>query len=445
MSSSATESPRVVAAADAARLNRSRSKLRERVRNSLLVLPAAAVLVAIVLGEALVEFDYALANRSDDSIEVLFEATASSVQGVTAAVATAMLTFIGVVFSLTILALQMASSQFSPRVMRTFVRSRMTKWTMAIFMATFTYSLVLLANIEPGNDDVDAFLPAVSFLLLIVLVFTSLLLFVAYVNNVIRLVRVGHIIDTVARETRRVTRRTLVAPSDVLQVAPPPSGSPITVVRSRKGGVLGGVDVRRLARIAASRECTLEVRVRIGEYVGCGQTVVIVRGERSPSARRIRSAVVLDTERTMFDDPAFGLRQLVDIASRALSPGINDPTTAVQALDRITEAMIGIGQRADPPANYLWKGQEIRLVRPVHDWPAFVELAFTEVRRFGHDSPQIARRLAASIDDLLHELDEHRHPPLLHQRRLLEDAVRATALPPAEQRLMLIADRSGLG
>jgi len=411
----------------------------------MLVVPTLGIVVGWVVAELVAELDVIVAELEGESIERVLGATAGSVQVVTAAVATAMLTFMGVVFALTILALQMASSQFSPRVMRTFVRSRMTKWTMGTFMATFTYAIVLLAYIEPGNDEVAAFLPAIAFGVLLIGVFACLFLFVAYVNHVVRLVRVGQIINRITMESRLAIDQALVVPGDLREVAAPDLTGAVSTVTAERSGVLGGVDLRSMARLGERHDCTLELRVRIGDFVADGGPLVTLHGTDAPPIAAVRRTVFVDTERTMFEDPAFGLRQLVDIASRALSPGVNDPTTAVQAIDRIGELLSEIGHRADPPAHWLGPGGAVRVVRPVHDWDAFVRLAYTEVRRYGSDAPQVARRTLASLNDLLEGLPDHRHPPLLEQRRLLGETVAAEDLPEGDRTMMSVPDRSGIG
>jgi len=432
-----SQPPRVLAA-ETRRRSAARFRLRERLRNSLLVVPATAILGGLIAADLVMAFDDLLVREgSVDSIESLAGYSASSVQSSTAAIATAMLTFMGVVFALTILALQMASSQFSPRVMGAFVRSRMTKLTMGMFMATFSYSLWLLTSIEPGNDDVPVYLPLVAYLFLLLLVIVTLFVFVAYVNRVVQFVRVGRIVEAILAEARTSVDNALVRPERLREVAPPELATPSAIITSRRAGVLGGIDVRRLTRLADRHDVVLVLRAKVGDYVYEGEDLVEIHGGSSNTGRSVCRAVFVGTERTMFEDPWFGVRQLVDIAVRALSPGVNDPTTAVQAIDRLVDLLVLIGRRADPPQNHLGRNSVVRLVRPVHDWSATIELAFTEIRRYGADSPQIPRRLLAAI--------ESRHAPLLHQRELIRTATSEAPTAEHDRELMKVADSSGLG
>lgn len=419
-------------------------RVRERLRNSLYVVPTASILAALVAAELMTELDQAVAAGGEE-FDVIVEVTAESVQAVTTAVAAAMLTFIGVVFALTILALQMAASQFSPRVMRTFVRSRVTKVTLGLFMATFAYSLTLLAATEPGSDTVASFVPVLGFVVLLVLVTATLFDFVGYVSHVVRLVRVGHVVHAVAAETRSAIDDAIPVAAGGTAVPAPPSEPRAGTVVAPRAGTIAAVDVARLAALADRADCVIVLHDRVGDDVAEGESIATVVGAAAPDPRSVQRCVVIDTERTMLEDPAFGIRQLVDIAIRALSPAVNDPTTAVQALDRIIELLAVIGHRADPVTHHLGRAGTVRVVRPVRDWATYVELSFTEIRRYGHDSPQVGRRLAAALDDLATALPSDRRPALEQQRRLLTESIAASGLPPGERAVLSIADRSGLG
>ena len=161
-------------------------------------------------------------------------------------------------------------------------------------------------------------------------------------------------------------------------------------------------------------------------------------------AHRLRRGVVMDDERTIDDDPAFAIRMLVDIAIKALSPAINDPTTAVQSIDRIEDLLryaaskhLSVGFVAD-------EAGVTRLVYPTPTWDDLVELALEEIRSCGANQYQIARRLRALLDSLLEDLPQRRRPALRTQLALLDDAV-ATAFPESQRQAALVPDRQGIG
>ena len=147
----------------------------------------------------------------------------------------------------------------------------------------------------------------------------------------------------------------------------------------------------------------------------------------------------------MRQDPAYGFRQLVDIGEKALSPALNDPTTAVQAVDRLLDLLGRIARRGTPTGVYDDDDGEVRLVRPVMSWSGYVALAFEEIREYGGSSIQVQRRLRAAIDELLGTVPEELHPPLQRQRRLLAQSAARYFTDPEELALAVASDESGIG
>ncbi len=446
------DGPGQVAAARPGRSSVRFARLAERVRDSLIIVPLLGLLIGwglarLLSGRALNDSlsDWmdswypSVAGREDSWVWF----SAATFQTVTGTVAAAMLTFIGVVFSLTILALQVASSQLSPRIMRTFVRSNVVTATLAVFLATFVYSLTVLSAIQPGSDEVDAFEPFIAYYALLVLVGATLVMFVGYVSHIVRLIRVHHILDSVAAETRGWVRRNERRAGPRLDAASPPTGPVTSSVTAAHDGVVSLVDVQALVRLAHRHDCVLVLRARIGDHLTARSVLADAIGGAVPDAAAVRRHVDISSDRTVREDPAFGVRQIVDVASRALSPAVNDPTTAVQAVDRLTGLLVEIGQVADPPEHWVDDQGTVRLVQPAHSWADLVALAFEEIRQYGAESAQVTRRLSSSIDELVAILDESRHAALLEQRRRLVADVEALGVRDAEDRLT--ADRSGLG
>ncbi|GCE00454.1 DUF2254 domain-containing protein [Embleya hyalina] len=365
---------------------------------------------------------------------------ASGTKDTIATMSSAMLTFIGVVFSITLVALQMAS-QFTPRVVRVYVRSRVTKVTFAMFLTTFLYSLRVQK--EFGNSEDHP--PALAASLAMGLVVTSLVVFVIYVHSTIRLMRVTYVIGYVAQESLNLlAARAHAAP------VPTPTGEPTAVLPYRgPPGVLQDVNVARLVFLARRHDVVIALLPRVGDFLTHGMPLAVIHGSPNrrglPAATRVWPCLTLGVERTMHQDPAFGLRQLVDIASKALSPAVNDPTTAVQALDRIHALLtlmsgIELGDRA-----HVDRRDRLRLIEPVAPWADMVDLGLTEIRLYGAGAPQVTRRLSAALDDLLDITPPARRPELLRQRALLHEAVARAHPDEANRRFALEPDRQGIG
>lgn len=437
---------------------RSRSR-REQLRTSIWVVPAVMVVGAFVLQNVLVEIDTSIST--DPEIANWFTASIDVAQETSSTIAAAMLTFLGVVFSLSILALQLTSGQFSPRVMRTFLRARSTKLALGTFMATFTFALMTLVSIQTDRGGTD-FAPVLTLSVLILLVLASLFVFLAFVRTMVRMIRVSYVVAEVGQETvaaLRAPRRFVEARAPTLVV------EPYVIRHEGRSGVLGGVDVQSLVRIAARHHVVVEVLVRFGDFVATGTPVLAVHGQDPMSGlptARLQRGLLVHVERTMFLDPAFGIRQLVDIAVRALSPAVNDPTTAVQVIDQLTEILQvggtvgpgpGTGARQEAlgpgdgtsPGAVVDRSGVVRLLVKMRSWESLVGLAFTEIRRFGSDSPQVSRRLMAAFDELIKTLPPARQAAIGAQRDKLTRDVRQAESDPDEQDLYLTPDRSGLG
>ena len=371
-------------------------RAREWERDRFWVLPSLLVLAGVVLAVLTAEAERLGIPTSWPSGLRVDPSASGDILGVVAA---SMLTFVGVVFTLTLVALQLASAQLSPRVIRTFVRSGVTKAAFGIFLATFAYAMVALV-LEGARNNEPAQSRAVTMAL--VLVAASLVVFVVYVTATMKLLQVSWVITAVANETRAAVAANYPAADGYLQTDPPRLSSDPRVVRlaARDGrgykgslGVVLGIDRARVVDLARRHGCVLELVVRVGEYVPTGGAVFAVHGPVPPFDDKLLACVHLGRARTLYQDPSFGLRQLVDVAIQALSPALNQPTTAVQVIDRLQDILLRISRRPEPTGLFADDNGAVRLVQQVPTFDGLLDLAFTEITADGADSPQVARRL----------------------------------------------------
>ncbi|MGW1077421.1 DUF2254 domain-containing protein [Streptomyces sp. NPDC002537] len=422
------------------------SPLREHLRDTFWFAPAvgltgAAVLagVSLVLDGLLIE---ALQADGDYTTVSGLIDLADDTKTIITTVGSAMLTFIGVVFSISLVALQMASGQFSPRVVRLYVRSRITKCTFAWFLATFLFALLVQASYQGDTDPRTVqTVPIISSVACVLMVLVSLALFVAYVNSTIRLMRVSHVIDHIARESFRVLDKHGAAGAEAPELAP----AVATVAHRGRGGVLRDVNIARLVRVARRYGVVLRLIPRIGDFVVPGTPLLAVHGGGPPPSRALRYTVSVGVERTFHQDLGFGLRQLSDIAQRALSPAVNDPTTAVQCLDRIVQILAVVADRPLGALQHRDRQGAVRLVQDLPGWTDLVDLGFAEIRHCATGAPQVTRRLMAALDDLSALAPEGRRSPLRRHRVLLRQAVERTVPEPADRDFALQPDRQGIG
>ncbi|MEU6868086.1 DUF2254 domain-containing protein [Streptomyces sp. NPDC046876] len=432
--------------------------LRKRMRNSFLFVPFTGLLLGWLLATAVVQTDTFIHDldarwTAVDLADLWFLRTAAdlgaSAETAVASMSSAMLTFIGVVFSITLVALQMAAGQFSPRVLRLYVESRVTKLTLAVFLCTFLYTLRLQKEYTAAADADDAVVPYVGASLAMGFVVLSLVLFVVYVHSTIRLMRVTYVMDHVGEESLALIREsaepTLPGQDGEPEADPPPDPGGSLVLHVWRPGVLQAVDVERLVALAERDGLVLHLIPRIGDFLVPYTPLFRVTGGPTPPDDALQAALDIGVERTTEQDLAFGIRQLADIAARALSPAVNDPTTAVQSLDRIQVLLTALARQPLGRAHHRGRGGAVRLVETLPSWPELLDLALTEIRDYGVGSVQVTRRIAACLDDLEQLAPPERREPVRRHRDLLEEAVWTAAPSPLRAAFALQPDRQGIG
>jgi uncharacterized membrane protein len=240
-----------------------------------------------------------------------------------------MISFTGIVFTITIVALQLASQQFSPRILRTFFEDQKSQFSLSVFVATFVFALISLRQISADTNPV----PRLTVTLSLVLVVASMIVFVGYLDHMAKSIRISYIIVELGDETRKVIDNFLPATSSSETESLPRDGEP-DHVRATRPGVLNEIHIDQLIDLARDRGARIHVLPSLGDFVPEGGKLAAVYGGTVEHAD-VRRYIDLGRERSMDQDVAFGFRQLVDIAVKAISPAINDPTTAVQALDQL--------------------------------------------------------------------------------------------------------------
>lgn len=419
---------------------------REALSDSLWFLPMGLAAGYGVLALVIVAFDSALAAW----VPYTFVGGASSAQDLLSTIAAAILSMATLGLSITIVALQLASQQFSPRVMRTFFRDRGTKVAIGMLLGTFVYSILVLRSVVPQSEAMEAFVPSVAVSGAFLLTLISLGVFIYYVDHVAHAIRVVHIIEAVAEETRE-TLGALMGPGTVPDPTTLPSGPPDAVLNNhRRPGIVTDIDSAGLVALARRHHCCLGIVPYVGDFVPLRAPLARVWFDPGhsgmPTPEQLGDHVALGRERTMGQDAAFGFRQLVDIAEKALSPAMNDPTTAVQAIDQIHDLLRRLATADYPTGYYLDEPGALRAMRPLHRWDDYLDLALTEIRQYGATSVQVQRRLRALLADLTEATRDapERARPITRHLELLELSV-LTGLPEGDRELARVPDEQGLG
>ncbi|MFI9761530.1 DUF2254 domain-containing protein [Streptomyces sp. NPDC051963] len=401
------------------------------------ILPLFGIVLGVILAECAVAADGA------DWPPGGWRYSATTASGVLSAIVGAMVALLGFVVTIGVLVIQQATGTLSPRYMRLWYRDRLQKSVLATFTGTFAFAFSLLRSIESNS------VPDLGVTLAGVAVAVSLLLLLIYLNRFTHNLRPVAIADLVGRMGEDVFARGAVKLHDAEphDGEPLPSRDPVTVVRSPRGGAIQAFNTAGLVAAAARHDCTFVVPYLIGDYVPPGAVLVEVRGGTSvPDPRIVIGLIALGPERTIDQDPAFALRVLVDIAIRALSPAVNDPTTAVQVLNHIESFLTRIGMRPLPGRYVLADDHgRPRLVLRGRGWADFLELAVSEIRDYGATSVQVSRRLRALLDGLLGTLPPTQRTAVQAELDLLRQSVERSFTDPAHRAVAQRADRQGIG
>ena len=370
-------------------------KTRQYLKGSLWFLPLLGGIAGAVLG--LLE---PVITRGI-TVPLALEYSASTASSLLSAIVGATAALTGFVVTVSVLVVQMATSSLSARYMRLWYRDKVLQVLLAMLVGTFTFSFTLLAGVEENS------VPNVGVTVTGVLMAADMFLFLFFLDRFVhrlRPVAVAAIAAAAGRSAFDSAVRATKGPDapEVVRGQLEFPGEPTVVVRSRSAGSIQAIDTARLVRFAQQHRCTLVLNHAVGDFVPAGATVIRVYGGARGDERdedRLRRMVVLGVERTIEQDPAFAVRIMVDIAIKALSPAVNDPTTAVQVVNHLGDLLHRIGAtdfRSEPPQ----RAGTGRVLVAVRGWDDYLALGVTEIRAYGASSVQVARRLRAMLEEL---------------------------------------------
>src|SRR5215472_4291149 len=365
--------------------------------------------------------------------------------GFYSAVASGMIALTAIVFSLTFVMVQFSATAYSPRLVLWIARDQVMSHSMGVFTATFLYALAALAWVDRGGSGR---VPLSGTAFVIALLIVSVFMFILLIQRV-GMLQINRMLTFTADQGREIIEN--LYPS--LETPPCQDSSQITglpslqiLLHHGQPRIIQEVDIPALVEIARGNECVVELLAHVGDAALEATPLVRVLSVGSPVPEdRLRRAIRLGAERTFTQDPKYSIRLLVDIAIKALSPAINDPTTAVQTLDQIEDLLIRLGRRRLEIGSFCDAAGSLRLLMNFPTWDDFLSLAFDEIRFYGATSIQVMRRMKALVHELISILPEERQPALRHWQERLQLTV-ARSFPDQEDKLEASADdRQGLG
>jgi uncharacterized membrane protein len=379
--------------------------------SSLWLIPLGCLLAGAALSFATTAID------SANGFDLLPRSLTGSPDGarqILATIATSTVQLAGLVLSLSLVVIQLAMGQFSPRIVRSLLNDRRSQWAIGILVGTVAFAILSIRRVGEGGQ-----VPGLTMLVAYLLALASFAALLLYLHHTGQSLRVAGLIDLVGDDLHaELDERYGEAVTDAA------AGPPADAIPAPEPGVVCRVELERLVELAAAADCRLELVPMMGDFVPSGAPLIRVEGDgdrldRTAAAR----AIALGAERTHTRDPAYGFRKLVDIAERSIAEPFDDPTTAVQAIDRLHDCLRQLSGRRLTSGEWRDRQGVVRLRARQITWEGYVKLAFEELTLAGAGSPQVTRRLFAALDDLLATAPADRRPPLERQRELLAAAV----------------------
>jgi len=374
-------------------------------RGGFLIRPLAIAVLLGIAGAVLSSLEEQVPAISAWIPETLFPSREDPqvAQVILSGIATSIMTVVSIVFAILLMTLTLASTQFSPRILVNFVRDRTTQWTLGVFLGTFSYCM---AALPAARSLPRPFVPVVTATgaMLLALVCVGWLIY--FINHISRSISVNHIVDRIAREAELVIDEFMPYPRGPfpLQARSEPAavagGSPIA---SPESGYIRYIDINRLVALAKAYHISIRLERRVGHFVPAGVALMRVSdGERVPADRALHLVGAFDIgpTRTMQQDVEFGIIQIVDIGLRAISPAINDPSTAISCVDQLSRILIRWTGRVPPPSHYYAPPHVLRLTVPWLGFEGLLDTAFEQIRHYAVSDVAVSLRLLRAFDDI---------------------------------------------
>jgi len=372
--------------------------------------------------------------------------SAPAAMAICSSIASGMIALTGIVFSLAFIMVQFSATAYSPRLVLWVARDPVVSHALGVFIATFLHALMLLAWVDRSASGK---VPLISGWMVFVLLLASMGMFVALIERV-GLLQVNRMLIFTGNQGRKAIHE-LYSSSESTAAAGGKAeyrNLPVTQTLTHVGRprAIQAVRVAELVKLAKGSGAVIEMTAAVGDTVLEMTPLLRVYGARHTLDEQVlKKAIDIGDERTFEQDPKYALRLVVDIAIKALSPAINDPTTAVQALDQIEDLLICLGRRRLDIGAYRDDQAALRLVVPFPTWDDYLRLSLDEIRYCGAGSVQVMRRMMALINNLTAVLPAERHPALRHWEQRLQGSITRSFADAEEQRDASVADRQGLG
>jgi uncharacterized membrane protein len=375
-------------------------------RSSLWFLPSVMVLGAILLALTMVELDHRLDLEGNEKGPHLFGASSDGARKVLATIAGSMITVAGVIFSITIVTISLAANQYTPRILRNFTKDRGNQLVLGFFVSLFTYCLLVLRTIRGGPEG---FIPAVSVLMAIVLAIIGIYLFIFFIHHSTLAIQASEILSSITHETLEAVESLFPeelgeeeGSSEQADFPAPGPGQRWYPIPASSSGFIQAVDQETLMRWSQRYDAVLAMERGVGEFIIENCSLASVLMNKPPDKEmmdELNRAYSVNTHRSIEQDPAFGVRQIVDIALKALSPSLNDSTTAATCVDFLAQIIHRVIRRKIPSC-YRYADGQLRVIACGDSFKSLLDLSLHEIRQNLRDNVALLLRILQRFEDL---------------------------------------------
>lgn len=384
-------------------------------------IPVACVVAAVAFGVLMPVID----GHYSTTAPYVFQGGPDGARGLLGNITTGMISMTGLVFSITMVILQLASSQYSPRVIGGFLQKRITQVTLGVFMASFVYAMTVTRSVRGDYGDHGSFVPQISVTVAFLLVLASVGCFLAFIHHITSSIQVSKVISSIGDRTLELADRMYPKEAVDGSVETGPTWSPapdtprVAISTQKRHGQIVFIDYDKLVEFARDRDAVVTIDRPVGFFLVEGQDVLRIWGieEMAPDdIEKLYTFIGLGSDRELRQDVAFGIRQLVDIGVRALSPGINDPSTCLLVLNELHRILRRLVQRESPSPYIADEEGAVRVVHQPQSIDDHIDLAIEQINHYGKDTLLIPRRLRAMLTDL-ESASAQRYLPALRRAR----------------------------
>jgi len=408
------------------------ASLWSRTRHSYWFVPTLLVLAAALLSFLALEVDRALADGPMPGAGWLYTGSAQGARQLLAAIAGSMIGVAGTVFSITIVALTLASNQFGPRLLRNFMRDLGNQIVLGTFLATFLYSLLILRQVHSGeNGEYGRFVPQVSILLAVILAALSLAVLIYFIHHIAQSIQAPNVIAAVASDLHAVIDDLYPEPiggpshddlrrrEELRRQIPEHLEQESAPIRAGESGYLQRIDANSLLQEAQQRDLIVRVDCHPGQFLLEDDTVMRAwPADRADDRTRknLSQTFTLEAHRTHEQDVEYGVDQLVEIALLGLSPGVNDPFTAMLCIDRLAEGLSHLARRTVPSPYREGKDGRLRVIAHPMELPKMIDAAFNQIRQNSKRSLAVMLRLLKAFRRLAGYVQDEESRAVLRQQ-----------------------------